>query len=154
MKALSVKQPWTYLICAGFKDIENRTWKLPEKYKGQRVLIQASAKPIDAFQKGRFPLTPDQERYCLENEKEKEDPWAPFRWGVNAHLAKVMETQLSMIVGSVIIADCVQNYPSIWAEKGVYNWVLKDPILFENPILNIKGSLSFWNYEGELPDKY
>lgn len=26
-KALSVRQPWAMLICAGFKDIENRNWK-------------------------------------------------------------------------------------------------------------------------------
>ncbi len=26
MKALSIKQPWAWLICKGFKDIENRTW--------------------------------------------------------------------------------------------------------------------------------
>ena len=26
MKALSIRQPWGWLIAAGFKDIENRTW--------------------------------------------------------------------------------------------------------------------------------
>ena len=41
MKVLSVKQPWAYLICSGIKDIENRTWKCPQKYIGQRVLIHA-----------------------------------------------------------------------------------------------------------------
>lgn len=40
MKVLSVKQPWAYLLCSGIKDIENRTWKLPKEYIGQRVLIQ------------------------------------------------------------------------------------------------------------------
>ena len=45
MKVLSVKQPWAYLLCASIKDIENRTWPLPEKYKGETILIQASAKP-------------------------------------------------------------------------------------------------------------
>ena len=29
MKALSIRQPWAWLICRGFKDIENRNWKLP-----------------------------------------------------------------------------------------------------------------------------
>ena len=24
IKVLSIRQPWAYLICAGFKDIENR----------------------------------------------------------------------------------------------------------------------------------
>lgn len=41
MKALSVKQPWAWLIVNGRKDIENRTWAT--KYRG-RVLIHASKK--------------------------------------------------------------------------------------------------------------
>jgi|GEM_PF-3784742 len=45
-KAISIKQPWAYLICTGIKDIENRTWKCPEKYIGQRVYVHASAKPV------------------------------------------------------------------------------------------------------------
>ena len=52
------------------------------------------------------------------------------------------------IIGSVEIIDCVQNHPSIWAEKGVYNWVLANPILYENPIKDVKGKLSFWDYPG------
>ena len=42
MKAISIKQPWASLIAHGIKDIENRTWKCPQKYIGQRVLIQAA----------------------------------------------------------------------------------------------------------------
>ena len=47
MKAISIKQPWASLIAHGIKDIENRTWKCPQKYIGQRVLIHASKKPAD-----------------------------------------------------------------------------------------------------------
>lgn len=42
MKAISIKQPWASLIAYGIKDFENRTWKCPQKYIGQRVLIHAS----------------------------------------------------------------------------------------------------------------
>ena len=42
MKAISIKQPWASLIAHGIKDIENRTWKCPQKYIGQRALIHAS----------------------------------------------------------------------------------------------------------------
>ena len=41
MKAISIKQPWASLIVHGIKDVENRTWKCPQKYIGQRVLIHA-----------------------------------------------------------------------------------------------------------------
>lgn len=39
MKALSIRQPWAWLIAQGYKDIENRTW--PTRFRG-RVLIHAS----------------------------------------------------------------------------------------------------------------
>lgn len=69
------------------------------------------------------------------------------------------------IQGSVEIIDCVINHESIWAEKcdpvfkygtdkvieATYNWVLANPILFDNPISNVKGRLLFWDYP--MPDK-
>lgn len=46
MKALSIRQPWAWLIVNGYKDIENRSWKT--KHRGP-VLIHASArKPTTA----------------------------------------------------------------------------------------------------------
>lgn len=53
------------------------------------------------------------------------------------------------IIGSVVITDCVRNHPSVWAEKGYWNWVLKDAVLFDKPIEGVKGKLSFWNYNLE-----
>lgn len=53
------------------------------------------------------------------------------------------------IIGSVVISDCVQNHPSVWAEKGCWNWVLKDAVLFDKPIEGVKGKLGFWNYNLE-----
>ncbi|WBF05198.1 ASCH_ASC-1 domain containing protein [Burkholderia phage CSP3] len=39
MKALSIRQPWAWLVAAGHKDIENRTWRT--SYRGP-LLIHAS----------------------------------------------------------------------------------------------------------------
>lgn len=140
MKALSVKQPWASLIFHG-KNIENRTWKT--KFRGT-VLIHASAKPVDNFINVQNVL----------NRKQNE-----FMFDVNFKLGP-----LSAIIGAVDIVDCVINHPSIWAEKSnpsidwtdgsssfegkkpIYNWVLENPILFDKPILNVKGGLSFWEY--------
>ena len=38
---------------------------------------------------------------------------------------------------------------SVWAEKGCWNWVLKDAVLFDKPIMNVKGKLSFWDFNME-----
>ena len=67
----------------------------------------------------------------------------------------------SAIIGEVDIVDCVLNHSSIWAdsyfepidetegykEKPIYNWVLANPVLYKEPILNVKGKLSFWEFK-------
>lgn len=128
MKALTIKQPWAYLIASGIKDIENRTW--PTKYRG-KIFIHAGASSA-----GILPwiLSTQQSNFITCN-VEKMPP---------------KEMVFSAIIGEVDIVDCVTHHPSIWAEvnigggKPICNWVLSNPILYPEPILNIKGKLSFW----------
>jgi len=158
MKTISLRQPWAYLICSGIKDIENRTWKLPEKYKGERVLIHASGAAITFGQFCDYIENLDNEDLGLQ--KIVRENCFRKSW------LHTLET--SAIIGSVEIVDCVINHPSIWAEKTdllglsetyykiyssvinvppiIHNWVLANPILFEKPILNVKGKLGFWDY--------
>ena len=149
MKAITVKQPLASLIVEGIKLIENRTWKCPQKYIGKRVLIHASAKPVYGLP--CEVLTPVQ-----------------YASVVSAGKLDALIGENGAIIGSVEIVDCVINHPSIWAEKTnnetywengknyikkikpIYNWVLANPIKFDEPI-PCKGALSFWNYNGELP---
>ena len=144
MKAITIKQPWASLIVDGVKDIENRTWAT--NYRGL-VLVHAGSAKQNAFSK---ILTPQQiyEADGKLNYKQSFDSLFPK----------------GAIIGTVNIVDCVINHPSIWAEKTqvlpvgkeyvacpkgvrpIYNWVLSNPIRFDEPILNVKGKLSFWNY--------
>lgn len=136
MKALSIKQPWASLIAHGIKDIENRTWKT--HFRG-RIYIHASAKGTDV------DFTTEQTASLFSNEI-----WNP-ETGFKSELFPV-----SAIIGEVDIVDCVINHPSIWAEKtdfsqedpqSIWNWVLANPVLYDKPILNVKGKLSFWDFE-------
>ncbi|MFD6490337.1 hypothetical protein [Streptomyces sp. NPDC060188] len=45
MQALTIRQPWTGAIAHQTKRVENRTWKLPAKHEGARILIHAGAQP-------------------------------------------------------------------------------------------------------------
>ena len=130
MKAITIKQPWANLIVHDIKGIENRTWKT--NYRG-KVLVHAGAdEKLD-----KMPLdivfTESQLNELLKHFTENELCKRTGLYG--------------KIIGSVEIVDCVQNHPSIWAEKNVWNWVLANPIMFPKPI-PAKGKLSFW----EFPD--
>lgn len=132
MKALSIIQPWASLIAVGIKDIENRTWRT--NYRGE-FLIHASAKRLPA---GWTALTSEQYAAAtrLVNPYGKEND--------------VKQLPVSAIIGKARLVDCVLNHPSVWAEKGVWNWVLADVQLFSTPILNVKGRLGFWEFDDAL----
>ena len=132
MKALSIIQPWASLIATGIKDIENRTWRT--NYRGE-FLIHASAKRLPA---GWTALTSEQYAAAtrLVNPYGKEND--------------VKQLPVSAIIGKARLVDCVLNHPSVWAEKGVWNWVLADVQLFSTPILNVNGRLGFWEFDDAL----
>ena len=158
MKAISIKQPWASLIAHGIKDVENRTWKCPTKYIGQRVLIHASGKPLQCI--GFFDsILTNEQLSALPKDKDFKD------YGF----------EVGSIIGSIKIVGCVINHPSVWAEKSeaydfdkdvfpngapsnvgkkgdTYNWLLAEPILFEEPI-PAKGKLSFWEFDDKLLTK-
>lgn len=127
MKAITIKQPWASLIVHGIKDIENRTWLT--HFRG-RVLIHAAGSHGRKFS---VDLT---------------DAQMKAAFGTIAKETMLGNLPFGAIIGSVEIVDCVVNHSSIWAEDRVYNWVLANPIIFENPIENVKGKLSFWDYHG------
>ncbi|MEI6752381.1 MAG: ASCH domain-containing protein [Paludibacter sp.] len=142
MKAITIKQPWAWLIVEGVKDIENRTW--PTSFMG-RVLIHASAKQCEV--KGL--LSYSQQEHLISK--------IPNKMPIQDNLVN------GAIIGSVEIVHCVLNHSSVWADHlaykkkqvagriltvavPVYNWVLANPIIFPEPI-PAKGKLSFWDYE-------
>ena len=124
MKAITIKQPWASLIVEEIKDVENRTWRT--NFRG-RILIHAAAKPAS------IKIEIEGQATCKEIT-------------ILSTLNRAEEDNLfGCIIGSVEIVDCVQNHPSIWAEKGVWNWLLQNPIKFDVPI-KCKGKLSLWDY--------
>lgn len=149
MKAITIKQPFASLIVDGIKDIENRTWKT--NFRGTVLIHAACKKP---------PKLPGDMISGLQ--------YASLFTSNNIHLLQNTEVY-GAIIGSVDIVDCVINHPSVWAEKTegvlsgntfytkdetktIYNWVLANPIRFAKPIENVKGKLSFWNYD-PTPEK-
>jgi len=128
MKTLSVRQPWAWLIVAGYKPLENRGWKT--SYRGP-VLIQA-AQTIDKnfdyewcekLIKASLPLS--------------------FRFGG--------------IIGSANLVDCIDiaadEIDEEYAESpwfiGRYGFVLKDAKIL--PFHPCKGKLGL--FDSIYPDR-
>ncbi len=84
MKALSIRQPWAWLIISGHKDIENRT--LATRYRGL-VLIHAGK----SFDKD-----------------------APFGRINGVELPTILDLQFGGIIGIAEITNCVSKSNSPW----------------------------------------
>jgi hypothetical protein len=102
--ALSIRQPWAWLILHAGKDIENRSW--PTKFRG-RILVHASKGLTRAeYEAGEDPL------------------WAAG--GPAIALPPFEELERGGIVGAVDIVNCVTASRSPWF-CGQFGFVLRDP---------------------------
>lgn len=122
--AISVRQPWAWLIVNGLKDIENRDWAT--RYRGA-VLIHAG--------KG---MTRDEYEDCLDTCRVVSRV-QPFPSGTILPAFSVLER--GGIVGQATITDCVTGSPSPWF-FGRYGFVLTGQRAL--PFRPYKGALGFF----------
>jgi hypothetical protein len=128
MKAISIRQPWAWLILNAGKDIENRDW--PTRYRGV-VLIHASK----GMTRGEYDDAVDTARIA--------------RRVIGAmpglHMPPFDKLERGGIVGQAEIVDCVQASTSPWF-FGAYGFVIKNPKLL--PFRPFKGALGFFDVPG------
>jgi hypothetical protein len=103
--ALSVWQPWAYLLVTGVKDAENRRWKT--SHHG-RLWIHASQRfDVEAYE-------------------------ALLAEGVA--LPTVVELPHGALVGAVELLGCVRDSASRWAEPGCWHWQIRQSWALPEPI--------------------
>ena len=130
MKAITIKQPWATLIVDGVKDVENRSWVLPKKYIGERVLIHASSKIFRMYQlQLDNALIERLHRSGYENSNKREHNYPT-----------------GAIIGSVEITGCVTDSDSEWAMPDHFHFTLAHAVRFPQPI-PATGKLGFWEYD-------
>lgn len=72
---------------------------------------------------------------------------------VNAVKQKGCYHKAFAVIGHVDLTDIVQDSDSVWAEKGQYHWILKNPVLYKEPVLNVKGKLRLFDVSHiDMPD--
>lgn len=101
MKALSIQQPWAWLILNMGKDIENRTWSTV--VRGEILIHVGNNMDESGFV------------FCQRR---------------NIFLPKRKELKTGGIVGAIEIIDCVEKSDSPWF-FGPFGFVLQNPITLE-----------------------
>jgi hypothetical protein len=97
MKAITIRQPFAWLIVKGRKNIENRTWRT--HYRGP-LLIHAAAKFAD------IPLPEIEQTYKVK-------------------LPPIDDMRCGGIVGICELVDCASAHPSKWFH-GPYGFILRN----------------------------
>lgn len=107
MKALSILQPWAWLIVNGHKPVENRTWKT--NFRGQVLIHAGKGLDVNAdndIWNNRHPVTGEQSERT-------------------AGLMHPNEWERGGIVGIATITDCVTSFDSAYFE-GPFGFVMAD----------------------------
>lgn len=125
MKALSIRQPWAWLIAQGIKPVENRSWAT--KFRG-KFLIHTGQQP---------PTASD---YLAAKE---------ICESIGIVLPKINEFEKGGIVGYAKIVDSVTSHdsPFFFGPNGFVITGAKP-----TKLIRCKGQLSFFNVDIELED--
>jgi hypothetical protein len=115
LRALSLRQPWAWLVVNGHKDIENRSWRT--NHRGP-LLIHASR---------NRSLTTSKNLSAIEKKYRVRLP---------------RDFDLGGIVGIVDVVDCLKRHPSKWKFRGSWGWVLENPRRL--PFRQCKGTVGFF----------
>ena len=124
--AITLKPHWAYAVFHLGKDIENRSWRLPQKYENRRIWIHSSA---NASKK-------EYNKY-LNFLEDKKINFLPF---------DDLFFPCSAIVGSVEFNHCpyISARESVWHMEDFNGWKITNPVLLPTPI-SAKGKLGFWD---------
>lgn len=130
MKALSIRQPWAWLIVNGHKPVENRTWSTG--HRGS-TLIQAA-----------LGMSLDEYNDCLA--------FIRSRASI-AHIADLVPLPSDLdrggIVGQARLVDCVKSHDSAFF-TGPFGFVMCDPKVL--PFRPWRGQLQFFELPDESPE--
>ena len=116
MKAISINQPWAWLILYGGKWLENRTWRTPYR--------------------GRLAIHAGQSRRWLSD-------WYMVGRPMDDGLPPLDDLVFGRIIGTVELVDCVRSTDdqvrrSRWNDGSGWCWILRDPRAVD-PVVYCRG---------------
>lgn len=180
VSCISIRNPLSYLVCAGIKDVENRTWKTehrgrlfihssgPCDYQGIISLDDLPVKTYNEYHSlcvaadegrlesclaalPRWRLGSDGSLELVDFENEESRRQIELISYIRKRNRSAMATFLSgAVIGHVDLVDIVEDYDSAWRTEERYAWILRNPVLFDQPYTGIKGQLRI--FKQDLPD--
>lgn len=122
MKALSIRQPWAWLITSGGKDVENRSWTTT--YRGRFLIHAAQGMTRDEYTEAAI--------FAARRGQELPTPGRLQRGGIIG-VAELVD---------VLPVPRLCELPNGWRVAGQYGFVLRHarPL----PFVPCKGALGFW----------
>lgn len=127
MKALSIVQPWAWLIISSHKPVENRIWAPPKSLMGQRIVVHASKKR-DTFE------------YTMA---------CKLANGLDGiKVPSIDALHYGAAIGTAVVRDVVEHHASPWF-FGPFGIVLDEAELWPKPV-SIRGQLGLWTFPNDL----
>lgn len=136
MIALSIRQPWAWLIVNGYKNIENRDWST--NFRGQFLVHAGKKLTVDDYDAAMLFIEAFVDPALLQ------------------YIPDQAELQLGGVVGVAKLVDCVTAHESPWFTGGIatagaqaenqaggFGFVLRDAMPI--PFMPWKGRLGFFN---------
>lgn len=105
MKAITIQQPWAWLIVAGVKDVENRTWVT--NHRGPILIHAAKVVDLDGY------------------------AWLKKQGVAMPTLPKLVK---GAIIGKAYLHRCTNYATSKWHVNGQYGFYLRDASPIDPPI--------------------
>lgn len=125
LPALSIRQPWAWLIVNGIKDVENRDWFTA--FRGEVLIHAGKTRDVDQY--------------------EAASAMAAL---VGVEIPPMDALDYGGFVGRSVIHDCVTDYDSHWF-VGEYGFLLRDsrPMTF----VPYRGMLGFFNVPADVVER-
>ncbi len=126
MKALSIRQPWAWLIVNGYKNVENRSWACPRTFHPPERIYVHAGRGLPSVENRWQALHPLRASLgTIESRLVWRDCWRAI-WSGDA---------LGAIVGEVTVSAWTDSGAtgSPWYE-GPYGLILCDPVAYDQPI--------------------
>lgn len=139
MRALSLLQPWAWLVAEGHKPVENRRWHLPMKMRGVPFLIHSSG----SRQKSEFAAA--------------KELAGRVAWQTRMPPVKIPDPD-ELVYGSLLAVaeahDCLcpaerqmslldDSSPHPWWMRAQHGFLLQNVRKLQTPVI-CRGNLGFW----------